>query len=231
MPPKRRPGPLSEVVRAVVFDLDGTLVHSAPDIHAAASRMLVAEGVAPLDLETIVSFVGNGVPTLVARVIAATGLDEASENHARLTSVMLGYYAEDPATLSRLYPGVPEVLARLASEGVRLGICTNKPEAPAREILKHFGIAQNFDVVIGGDTLTTRKPDPTMLTATYAALECETGVFVGDSEVDAETAQRAGCPFALFTEGYRKTPVSQIPHDAGFSAYDDFAAVLSVLQR
>lgn len=207
---------------SVIFDLDGTLIDSAPDIHAAANRVLAEAGADPLDFFTVRSFIGNGVPVLVDRIIAARSLTVAkSELEARF----LAHYEADSTTLTRLYPGVRDALSDLAGSGVRLGICTNKPEAPTRAILAAFGLQTLFSVVIGGDSLAVRKPDPAPLLAARAALGAP-ALFVGDSEVDAETARAAALPFALFTEGYRKAPVASLVHAAAFADYADLAGLV-----
>ncbi len=208
----------------IVFDLDGTLIDSAPDIRAAANVMLAAEGAAPLDLETTIGFIGNGIPKFVERAMRLRGLPEAG--HARLTQAMLDAYDREPATLTRLYPGLGAMLPALRESGHRLGVCTNKPLAPTRQILGVFAITELFDVIIGGDTLPVKKPDPAPLEAAYAALGTGQRLYVGDSEVDAETARRAGVPFALFTRGYRKAAIEDLPH---VLAFDDFTTLGSFI--
>lgn len=204
---------------AIVFDLDGTLIDSAPDIRAAANRMLEGEGQPPLDLATIISFIGNGLPKLVERVIGARGLDMA--DHDRLTGVTLDHYSRAASDLTVAYPGMAAALDRLRGVGHVLGICTNKPEAPARDILRDMDLARYFDAVIGGDSLAVKKPDPAPLRRTFEMLGKGPGLYVGDSEVDAETARNAGVPFLLFTEGYRKSPIAALPHRARFSDFAD----------
>ncbi|WP_170337423.1 phosphoglycolate phosphatase [Ruegeria arenilitoris] len=212
---------------AIVFDLDGTLVDSLADIAAAANRMLADQGYAPLPEETIRGFVGNGLPKLVERVILHCGL--SIERHSELTQVTLNHYSQASSAITRPYPGVKDALRRLRAANIALGVCTNKPEAPAQHILEVLDLAQFFDVVIGGDTVKSRKPDPAHLTATFEALGTnDARVFVGDSEVDAETAQRAQVPFILYSEGYRKSPVSELPHLASF---DDFALLPDLAMR
>ncbi len=213
----------------LVFDLDGTLVDSAPDIHAAVSRMLADEALPPLDLATVTSFVGNGLPKLVERVITHIGLD--MRQHPRLTKSTLDHYSAASSDLTRPYPGVVAVLTALQQAGHPMAVCTNKPEAPARAILRDLGLEPFFSVVIGGDSLPVTKPDPAPLHACIAALGGGPTVYVGDSEVDAATALAAHVPFALFTEGYRKTPVADLPHATQFADFLTLPAVLAQIRH
>ena len=210
---------------AVIFDLDGTLVDSAPDIHAAVTRLLADVGEAALSAQVVKSFIGNGVPTLVARVLAACGHGSDPARQADWQARFLRHYEADSTTLTQLYPGVTAALSALRDEGHQLALCTNKPEAPARHILGAFGLAGLFPVVVGGDSLPQRKPDPAPLLAAAAGLDGP-ALFVGDSEVDAETALAARLPFLLFTEGYRKSPVSALPHAARFDRFADLPALV-----
>ncbi len=212
-------------MRAVIFDLDGTLVHSAPDIHAAVNRTLHDLGADGLSLAEVTAFIGNGVPTLIARVVAARGLSQ-DPHHVEMR--YLAHYEENSATLTILYPGVRDALRQLCLAGFALGVCTNKPEASARQVLAAFDLAGFIDAVVGGDTLAVRKPDPAPLLATQTKLGRAKAIFVGDSEVDAETAEAARMPFVLFAEGYRKVPVSSLPHQA---ILHDFNNLPDVLQK
>ncbi len=225
MPPRPRTnGP-----QAIVFDLDGTLVDSAPDIHAAANAFLAERGHDPLDLSTVTSFVGNGVPVLLERVMRAVGeaVDPSSLQAAlpRFNEI----YGAAPSALSKLYPGVAETLAALQAAGFVLGICTNKPEMPARQMVEDLGIDGYFTALVGGDSLPERKPDPAPLRRAAGNLGVDTSdlVYVGDSEVDAATAEAAGVPFLLFTEGYRKSPVEAIPHRASFASYQQLGTLVA----
>lgn len=212
---------------AVVFDLDGTLIDSAPDIQQAANAVLAAEGLPPITAEETRRFIGNGAGVFVARIMAAAGRDPEPAAHARLLDGFLARY-ESAVHLTRVYPGVGGALAALQAAGHRLAICTNKPAGPARAVLAHLGLAPVFEAVVGGDSLPVRKPDPAPLLQAVGELGAIPAVYVGDSEVDAETAARAGLPFALYTEGYRKTPVDALPHDARF---DSFAALPGLVDR
>lgn len=211
----------------VVFDLDGTLIDSVPDIHACVNAVLRESGIPLLPLDRVRSFVGGGVELLWSRIITARGLDPA--DRPRLLAAFMARY-HDATALTRLYPGAAEALAALAELGHPLGICTNKPIGPTRNILAHFGMDKLFGAVIGGDSLPQKKPHPAPLQATFAALGDEGatphGLFVGDSEFDAGAAEAAQIPFLLFTEGYRHTPVEDLPHLARFARFPDLVRLV-----
>ncbi len=211
-----------------MFDLDGTLVDSLPDIAAAANRMLHDVGLPSLPEETIKQFVGKGLPNLVARVIRHCELP--MDRHAELSRLTLAHYNAASSDKTVPYPGVPQALEQLRQMGCVLGVCTNKPEAPARHVLNAMGLAHHFDAVLGGDSLHTRKPDAAHLEASFDAVtHSGPRLFVGDSEVDAETAHRAQVPFLLFTKGYRKSPIAEIPHTVSYSDSSDLPALVSDL--
>lgn len=206
---------------AIVFDLDGTLIDSAPDIHAATNLLLAEDGLEPLTFAEVKSFIGKGVPHLVARVLEAVGEAPEGPRHGDYVRRFEARY-ETAVGLTLTYPGVPDALCALRDAGMRLGLCTNKPIAPTRAVLDHLGLTDFFGAIIGGDSLPWRKPDARPLLATFEALGAAGGVYVGDSEVDAETASAAGTPFLLFTEGYRKKSIEALAPRAHFS---DFAAL------
>ena len=212
---------------AIVFDLDGTLVDSVPDIHDAANRMLANEGRATLGMAKIRSFIGNGVPALISKIMTEIG--ENPEDHARhavLERCFIQHYTAAPAVLSRPFDNVQSALEALSAKGFKLAVCTNKPERIARQILHDLGMAPYFKAVIGGDSLSVRKPDSAPL---YSAIDRAGGkkaIYVGDSEVDSETALAANVPFVLFTEGYRKAPVSEIHHHAAFRDFSQLQGII-----
>lgn len=201
----------------IVFDLDGTLIDSAPDIHGIANALLAAEGLAPITLEQTREFIGNGASVFVQRMCAARGIPDSA--HDRMLADFIAAY-EDAVHLTVPYPGVPEALEALRAQGHALGVCTNKPIGPTRAVLAHLGLDRFFATVWGGDSLPVHKPDPAPLRAALDALAPGPAIYVGDSEVDAETARRAQIRFLLFTEGYRKSPIATIPHAEAFDSFD-----------
>ncbi len=211
-----------------MFDLDGTLVDSAPDIHAVGARTLADLGRPPVTLDQTRAFVGNGAAVFVARCLEATGGAADPALRAEALRLFHAHYEADPAGLTRPYPGVPALLARLRAAGMPMGVCTNKPLRPAQGVLAALDLAGFFGAVVGGDTLPVLKPDPAPLRLTLDRLGADpaAALFVGDSETDAATAQAAGLPLALFTQGYRRSPVAAIPHAFAFDAFDDLSARL-----
>lgn len=210
----------------LIFDLDGTLIDSAPAIHAVSNAVLVARGFPALSREEVRGFVGRGVPHLVRCLLARHGADPDGPLYAPVHDDLIRRY-ETEVEGNTLYPGVIAALERLAGMGCALGIATNKPLRPAMAAIRHVGLDRFFPVVLGGDSLPTRKPDPAMLHVAADRLGRARVLYVGDSEVDADSAANAGLPFVLFTEGYRKTPVDALPHAAGFDHFDRLPAIVS----
>ncbi|OUS33920.1 phosphoglycolate phosphatase [Rhodobacterales bacterium 56_14_T64] len=208
----------------IVFDLDGTLIDSVPDIHGIACAVLDQEGCERITLEQTRNFVGNGAGVFVAKMRAARGISDSEQD--RLYADFVARY-EDAVDLTVPYPGVLAALDELRTQGHKLGICTNKPIMPCRSVLSHLQMDHFFDTIWGGDSLPVRKPDPAPLHAAFEVLGDGPQLYVGDSDVDAETAERAGIPFLLFTLGYRKSPIEDLPHRV---AFDDFAKLPRLVQ-
>jgi len=201
----------------IVFDLDGTLIDSAPDIQNIANASLAKIDVAPISLEETHSFIGEGIQNFIERVRKARGV---SDKHQKLLLEDMTARYETAVGLTVMYPGVLEALIKLA-QSHQLGICTNKLLRPSTAILKHLKIEHYFQTVWGGDNSLARKPNPAPLKAAFDDLGSGFCIYVGDSEIDAETAQRAKVPFVLFTQGYRKNPIDKIPHDVALNSFTD----------
>ncbi len=190
----------------VLFDLDGTLIDSVGDLADAANEVLKEFGRAPRTDREIRNFVGNGVQSLLDRCLVGhmDGGAPQEEIDRAVHRFRTRYLAHCTAR-TVLLPGAREALVALRSRNIRTGVLTNKPEAPTRRILSHFGIDQLFDGVVGGDTLDVRKPDLRVVHEAYrqcgVATNCD-GWFVGDSSTDALTAARAGMTSVIVRGGY-----------------------------
>lgn len=199
---------LSQPIRAVLFDLDGTLIDTLPDLHAAACAMLNDLGRPPLPLESIRAYVGRGIPNLIKRVLA-NSLHVAEDPNPPPPEAVASYrrhYAHENGRNAKVYPGVLEGLASLRAQGVPLGVVTNKADAFIQPLLEQTGLSGYFDVLVGGDRLPKVKPDPMPLVWACGRLgvsPTET-LFVGDSINDALAARAAGCPVFLLPYGYNE---------------------------
>lgn len=206
----------------IVFDLDGTLIDSAPDIQKIANEVLANASASPISLAETRSFIGEGIQVFVAKMRAARDIPD-SEQTRMLDDIVHRY--DNAVGLTVVYPGVIDALQAL-SKKYRLGICTNKLYSPCMAVLQHLQIDQYFDTIWGGDSPLGRKPDPAPLLAAFEELGDGPSIYVGDSEIDAATAQSADVPFFLFTEGYRKKPLSEIQHQIAFGDFEDLPALV-----
>ena len=188
----------------IVFDLDGTLIDSAWDVGEAVNRVLRDEGLPAMDEATARALMGEGGKVMVARAFAKAGrpVEDAALN--ALTRRFIGYYKDDPVTHTRPYPGVPETLARLKEAGVRMAVCTNKFEGPARQVLQALDLMRFFDDVAGADTFDVRKPDPGHVTRLVVRMGASLAkaVMVGDSMHDVHAGHGAKIPVIAVSWGY-----------------------------
>jgi phosphoglycolate phosphatase len=215
---------------AAVFDLDGTLVDTLPDLWAALNDLLAEIGRPPVAPDDVRLMVGEGAASLVARGLAATGdaLDEPAR--AALVRRYVEIYAARPAAGSLPYPNALATLQRLATDGLALGVCTNKPQGLSDAVLQALGLAPLFGAVVGGDALPFRKPDPRHLTAVLDRLGVAAAdtVYIGDSPTDVATARAAGVPVVAVNWGYTRIAPAALGADALIA---DFAALPAALAR
>ena len=212
---------------AVVFDLDGTLVDSAPDMHTALNGVLAARGHAPLSLARVRGFIGAGVPTLIRRAMAAVGA--AEDGFGDWHDAYMAGYADGICVATRPYDGVLDALDMLAARGYRLGICTNKPQGLSDALLDRLGLTPRFGAIIGGDTRLGRKPDPRPLFEVVTRLGGGGAVMVGDSTADLGAARAAGLPVLLFSGGYGGASLDLTAADGAFGDWADLPALVTGL--
>ena len=217
--------------KAVLFDLDGTLVDSAPDIRSALNAVLAENGRRPVDLAETKRMIGDSTAKLVERAFAATGAVPERDQMAARQARYLEIYDRVLADTSRPFPGVPEVLHDLRADGLRMAVCTNKFVEPTHRLLAALDLADFFEVVIGGNSLAVRKPDPGHLLGALEALGTGTrsAAMVGDNEHDVAAAHRAGLPAVIMAYGYARVPVAELGADTVLSDFHALPAALRAL--
>ncbi len=216
--------------RTIVFDLDGTLVDSSPDLTAALNAALADAGRPAVDPATVRHLVGHGARALIERGLGLSGGGGEAEI-ARALPVFLAYYAAHIADGSRPYPGAAAALDALAARGCRLAICTNKPVALSRDLIAALGWSGRFAANLGGDSLDVRKPDPAHLLATIAAAGGDPAktVYVGDTAVDVAAARAAGVPVIVAAFGFADRPAAELGGDAVIAGFAELEATIARL--
>jgi phosphoglycolate phosphatase len=212
----------------LIFDLDGTLIDSAPDLRAALNAMLRERGRPALSLSQVKGMIGDGVGSLVARALAASG---AEPGDAAALPRFLELYEANATRSTRPYPDVPETLAAMRRRGYRTAICTNKPQHAAIAVLQGLGLAALFDAIAGGDRFAARKPDPGHLQALMQELgaQRERTAMIGDSENDAAAARGAAVPLVLMRYGYARVDPQTLAADAFLDRFQDLPGALERL--
>ncbi len=212
----------------IIFDLDGTLVESAPAICDISNSFMEKRGLQPLSVEETRSYIGNGAARLLELALQARDAFQEDSFDSDL-AVFQELYAAAPPEANIPMPGCREAMEALSASGHRLALCTNKPMAPTRALIDAMGWGELLSVVVAGDSLPERKPHPAPLLKAASDLNQDHTIYVGDSEVDAETAAAAGLPFVLYTAGYRKAPVDTLRHTAAFDSFDQLPALVDTL--
>ncbi len=219
--------------KAVLFDLDGTLVDSLPDIHAALNETMASYGEPPFTPEAVAVMVGAGVQALIERAYAALGKEIDPASRDKVVERYLAIYGPRATDMTTLNAGASDALRRLADTGRRLGVVTNKPRAETDEILRHFGVLDRMAIVVGGDAGPRRKPAPDLLLFAARELGLDPGdmVFVGDSENDVRAAKAAGIPVIALRGGYTALGADALGADLVVDRLDDIPPVLAGLRQ
>lgn len=201
--------------QAIVFDLDGTLADTAADIREALVRALASEGLPPVDVASARLMIGGGPRLLVIRALDRLCVNDDEDLVSRLTDRFHAEYLAQGNQLSRLYDGVIESLERMKSAGLKLGVCSNKPDDLCRLLVGSYDLLDKVDVVLGSGAGLPKKPDPAPLLRVIEKLGATPGttLYVGDSETDVKTARAAGVPVALVSYGYTVRRASQLGAD------------------
>jgi len=207
----------------IVFDLDGTLVDTAPDLVAALNHVFEQEGMPAVPYDQARNMVGGGARVMIERGLTAEGRTLPVAEVERLVGDFIAHYAAHIADRSRPFRGVESALDELAGRGCRFAVCTNKLEWLSLRLLDALGLTQRFAAICGSDTFGVGKPDPTILlrTLTRAGGERKGAVMVGDSIADIATARAAGVPVIAVDFGYTETPVADLNPDRVVSSFAD----------
>ncbi len=218
-------------LRAAVFDLDGTLVDTLPDLHQALAALLREEGLIPPGREEVRRMIGDGARLLVLRALQRAGRNPGECELARWVERYLALYEARGHVDSRPLPGARSTLEILKARGIKLGVCTNKPQKPSEALLEALDLRCLFDAVLGGDRVARRKPDPAHLRELLARLAVSPAdaVMIGDSRNDLEAARALGMPVVLLREGYGPDPRCALRPDHWIARLDELPSLLARL--
>ncbi|MEM8987578.1 MAG: phosphoglycolate phosphatase [Pseudomonadota bacterium] len=217
----------------VVFDLDGTLADTAPDLAGAMNAVLAAAGRPTLPVELVRHLVGHGARALIEKGFTETGTPCPVEEMDRHIEIFLKHYRAHIADATILYPDLLKALDDLAAAGASLAVCTNKKEDLAVQLLDALNLSSRFSAVVGGDTLPVRKPaaEPLLEAVRRSDGDASRAIMVGDSSTDVGAAKAASMPVIAVTFGYSDIPVKELQADRLISHYDDLLGVVCDLVK
>ncbi len=215
-------------IKALIFDLDGTLVDTAPDLMASTNHVLGLLGRRAITMQEVRSFVGHGAKALIERGCNATGAPVEPADLERLYQAFIVYYSENIAVNSQIFPGVVQLLERCHEAGIKCGVCTNKLESLSVRLIDEIGLARHFGCIIGPDTVGIAKPNPAPYFEAVRRLGVapEHSIMFGDSETDILTAKAAGVPVIAVPFGYTPQPVETYNPDYLVQHYDEIWPLL-----
>jgi phosphoglycolate phosphatase len=222
-----------DVRGTVIFDLDGTLVDSAPDLADTLDTVLAERGLAAVGLDGARALIGHGIAALVRGALVQRGCEPGEAEFSTILQRFLHIYGQQLSAQTELYPGVAQALTALRRTGWRLVVCTNKREAFSRKILEDLGLLSEFDLIAGPDTFGVAKPDPAHLLRMLPQepLQPHPAVVVGDSAIDVAAARAAGLPVIAVAWGYARRPAAELGADEVADRFDQVPALVEKLAR
>jgi len=221
------------IANTIVFDLDGTLVDTAPDLVSALNFVLEREGLPPVPLLSARNMIGAGARRMIERGLELKGRAATPDDVTRLTADFIDYYAAHIADASRPFDGLEDALDELGARGCRFAVCTNKLEWLSKRLLDQLGLSGRFSAICGADTFGVSKPDPAILRQTVARAggEMASAIMVGDAGPDIGVARRAGIPVIGVGFGYTEVPMVDLKPDRMVDHMRDLPAAVASLMR
>lgn len=215
----------------IVFDLDGTLIDTAPDLIHTLNLVLTQEGLPAIRYAEARNLIGGGAQVMIRRALAAEGRDVTDAGMERLYGAFIDYYSEHIADRSRPFPGLDRALDDLGGAGFKLAVCTNKLEWLSLRLLKALSLTQRFAAICGPDTFGLQKPDPEIFRQTVrrAGGEPSRAIMIGDSQTDVHTGRAARVPVIAVDFGYSDVPIASLQPDRIISSYSELPAAISDL--
>jgi phosphoglycolate phosphatase len=217
----------------IVFDLDGTLIDTAPDLIATLNVVLTKEGLPPVPYDQARMLIGGGAKVMLARGLAADGRDTSPAQLDKLFVDFINHYSAHIADHSRPFPELEQTLDQLSDDGFKLAVCTNKLEGLSRKLLEALNLTSRFAFICGQDTFGAPKPNPDTLRKTIAAASGDTSAafMVGDSETDVAAARAAGIPIIAVDFGYTPRPIVEFRPDRVISRFSELRGAIAAMQR
>jgi phosphoglycolate phosphatase len=218
-------------MRPIVFDLDGTLVDTAPDLISTLNFVLGGESLPPMAYEDARRLIGGGARRMVERALLVQGHEPPANEVDRMYRAFIEHYAAHIADRSRPFPQLDSVLKRLAAGGFRLAVCTNKLAWMAERLLDTLNLSRHFAAICGPDTFGVQKPDPQMLRLTIRRVggEPQQAIMVGDSGTDVRTARAANVPIIAVDFGYSEVPIATLHPDRLISSFTELPAAIATI--
>tara|TARA_R110002126_G_scaffold291724_1_gene455907 strand:+ start:12305 stop:12982 length:678 start_codon:yes stop_codon:yes gene_type:complete len=212
----------------IIFDLDGTLLHTAPDLMDSLNHTIGSLGLEPVHYDDMTFLVGSGARVMISRALQLRGSPADGTLEEKLFDLFLDHYSASMPGASAPFPGLADALDRIAAAGMSLAVCTNKNEAMAQRLLELTGLLPLFSAVTGGDTFAVRKPDAGHILGTIelAGANRNSAIMIGDSISDIAAAKAAGIPSIGVPFGYTDTPIEQLQPDRIITHYDELTVSL-----